>query len=241
MKHVVISDIHGNLEAFNAVARDLPDDGCKEIYSAGDIVGYGADPAACLRGVSDMNAKCVIGNHDAASSGISDLADFNETAAKAVMWTREALNVQDKARLSAFPYLIESELFTVVHGTLHEPGKFNYMLGVSDAWGTFRVLKKWICFVGHSHVPGIFILSGDKVTYSAAKDTRLDKNARYIVNAGSVGQPRDNDTRACYCVFDEAQGKIMFRKVAYDIKAAQDKIRASGLPSSFAERLGHGW
>ncbi|MBF0217502.1 MAG: metallophosphoesterase family protein [Candidatus Omnitrophica bacterium] len=241
MKHVVISDIHGNLEAFNAVTMDLPDDEYQEIYSAGDIVGYGADPAACLRGLADMNAKCVIGNHDAAVSGLSDLVDLNEPAAKAVMWTREALSAQDKAKLSTLPYIVESDLFAVAHGTLHGPEKFNYMLGISDAWGTFRVLKKWICFVGHTHVPGVFILSGDKVTYSTAKDMRLDKDARYIINAGSVGQPRDNDTRACYCVFDDERGKIMFRKVSYDIKTAQDKIRSMGLSDSLAERLGHGW
>jgi len=150
MKYVIISDIHGNLEAFTAVSEDLSKMRDKEIFCAGDIVGYGADPEECARMARRLGAVCVMGNHDAAAVEMTDITCFNEYAKAAVLWTRDVLSDSAKDQLRALPYTTGNEHFTVVHGTLHEPEEFIYMMTGADAMHTFEVLKRQVCFVGHS-------------------------------------------------------------------------------------------
>ena len=240
MRYIIISDIHGNMEAFESVIESFSGFDEEEILCAGDIVGYGADPEECVDRVISIGARSVLGNHDAAVTGKTDIASFNASAREAVYWTVDRLSRHAKEYLDGLPFVFENGLFTVVHGTLHEPEEFIYMMSGAEAMRTFEILKTQVCFVGHSHVPGVFTLKNGKMSYSHRMRTRLEESSIYIVNAGSVGQPRDNDNRACYCVYDTKKKEIELCRVEYDISGAQNKIIESGLPPVLAERLAYG-
>ena len=240
MTYIIISDIHGNLEAFEAVIDSFPDAGERKILCTGDIVGYGADPGKCVDRVVSIGAKSVLGNHDAAVIEKTDISFFNTSAREAVYWTMGNLSRCGKDYLEGLSLVFEDPVLTMAHGTLHMPEKFIYMMTGAEAMHSFEVLKTPICFVGHSHVPGVFVLRDGRIFYSDNGRTRLEKGARYIVNVGSVGQPRDKDNRACYCVYDPEKKEVELRRVEYDIKRAQDKITEAGLPPALAERLSRG-
>ncbi len=240
MKYIVISDVHSNLEAFSAVVDSFPERSGSRIISAGDVVGYGADPDECIALARSLGAANIMGNHDAAVIDRTDISFFNRYARAAVLWTKENTGEAGLEYLRGLPLVREEDLFTVAHGTLHCPEGFIYMMGAAEALHTFEVLTKQICFVGHSHVPGVFILREGRLFQSFKRKIKIEKDASYIINAGSVGQPRDNDNRACYCVYDTDKGEVEFRRIEYDIKTAHDKIIRAGLPEMLAERLWHG-
>ncbi|MBD3426067.1 MAG: metallophosphoesterase [Candidatus Omnitrophica bacterium] len=237
MKYVVISDIHGNLPALEAAVSTFPEESEKNIICAGDIVGYGAEPGKCIEKVRALGARSVMGNHDAGVIGRTDISYFNNAAAEAVRWTRKQLNGDGLSYLEKQPYVIEEKFFSVAHGTLHDPERFSYMMTGADAMHTFEVLKTKICFVGHSHVPGTFILREGKLTQTGKNAIVLEDNASYIVNVGSIGQPRDGDNRACYCIYDADKGQIDLRRIEYDISLAAERIAKAGLPQVLADRL----
>jgi diadenosine tetraphosphatase ApaH/serine/threonine PP2A family protein phosphatase len=237
MKYVIISDIHGNLPAFEAAQKTFPKGKSTEIICAGDVVGYGAEPVECIKKISAMGARNVLGNHDAGVLDKTDISRFNRRAAEAVLWTKEHLDRASLDFLRSLPYVLEEDLFSVAHGTLHEPKEFMYMMTGADAMHTFEVMKSKICFVGHSHIPSVFILRDGKLSQTFAKKITIKENSSYIVNVGSIGQPRDGDSRACYCIYDPEENKIEFRRVKYDIDTAADRIIKAGLPEILAERL----
>lgn len=237
MKYVIISDVHGNMPALEAAEKTFPKGKDVGVICAGDVVGYGAEPAECIKKVSAMGARNVLGNHDAGVLEKTDISHFNRHAAEAVLWTKEHLDRASLDYLESLPYVLEEELFSVAHGTLHEPEEFIYMMTGADAMHTFEVLKTKVCFVGHSHIPSTFILRNGKLSQTFGKKIALEEDAKYIVNVGSIGQPRDGDSRACYCVYDAEADQIRFRRVKYDINAAAERIIAAGLPEILAERL----
>ncbi|MEA3489686.1 MAG: metallophosphoesterase family protein [Candidatus Omnitrophota bacterium] len=241
MKHIIISDIHSNLQAFEAVVRSFPESDNKNIICAGDIVGYGADPNVCIDMMISLGARCVLGNHDAASINKTDITYFNEWAKEAVYWTREHLDRSGYGYLETLPYVLEDGSFTMVHGTLHCPEEFMYMDCGARAMHTFEILSTKVCFVGHSHVPGSFILRRGSVYYrSYSERIVLEKDARYIINVGSVGQPRDDDPRACYCIYDSDKDVVEFRRIEYDVETARRRILDEGLPRYLGDRLLNG-
>jgi predicted phosphodiesterase len=240
MIYVIISDIHGNLEAFNAVIESFAGIKAKKVFCAGDVVGYGADPEECIEKIKRIGAECILGNHDAACVDKTDIAYFNPHAREAVLWTKDVLSTAAKDYLKTLPYTCKNSHFTASHGTLHDPEEFIYMMSGADAMHTFELLKTQVCFVGHSHVPGVFSLKEGKISYSQNKSLKLENGFKYIVNAGSVGQPRDYDRRACYCVYDVDKCSIKFERIEYDVEEAQQKIIAAGLPAALAERLAYG-
>ncbi len=238
MRYAIFSDVHSNLEAFTAVLDCLAGADISRYFFVGDIVGYGADPSACIRLLASLGAVMVCGNHDRAASG--DLATdyFNEAAAAAIAWTQARLSPEERIFLRGLPFVQEEGDFCLVHGTLDHPEAFDYMTDRHRAAKTFYALSKEICFVGHLHQPGIFAETSDGVVDIPASGKRkLEKRKRYIVNVGSVGQPRDGDPRACFCVFDDADCTLEFRRLDYDVKGAADKIAAAGLPQTLASRL----
>ena len=237
MKYIIISDIHGNLEAFDAAVASFPRGKDKVIVSAGDVVGYGANPGECIDKVISLGCKNVLGNHDAAVIDKTDITYFNETAAEAVLWTKEHLSQEGKRYLEGLPLVLEEKLFTVVHGTLHYPEEFIYMMTGPDALHTFGILKNKICFVGHSHIPGVFVFKEGRLYESFKKKLTLDKDAQYIINVGSVGQPRDGDNRVSYCVYDPRKKEIEFKRIEYDINKARKRIIKAGLPQVLGDRL----
>lgn len=241
MRYAIFSDVHSNLEAFEAVLKCLADADIGRYFFVGDIVGYGADPSACIRLLRSLEAVRVCGNHDWAVSGDLPTAYFNEAAAAAVVWTQGRLSSSEKMFLHGLPLVQEDGEFCLVHGTLDHPEAFDYMTDRHRAAKTFYALKKKICFVGHLHQPGIFAETSDGVVdVPASGKRRLEEHERYIVDVGSVGQPRDADPRVCFCIFDDADRTLEFRRLDYDVNRAAEKIRAAGLPQALASRLSTG-
>ena len=236
----MFSDIHSNLEALSSVEDAISREKVDHIFSVGDIVGYGADPARCIKKTKEITKTVICGNHDAAVIGTSDARFFNSSARKAVFWTKENLSEKECAFLQKLKLSYKNKDLTLVHGTLHEPEQFHYMLDLQSAYMTFSLMKTRVCFVGHTHVPGIFALKSDEISYITRGSYSFGKDEKIIVNAGSVGQPRDGDPRAAYCIYDTDKSMIEIKRCGYDIQAAQKKIVKAGLPEFLAERLAEG-
>ena len=240
MRYGIISDIHGNLEALEAAIDALSREKIDRYLCVGDIVGYGADPGECIEKTKSLNPIIVLGNHDAASAGITDTEKFTDAARKAVIWTKKNLKESDIAFLKGLSLIYKNEDLVLAHGTLHEPEKFHYMLDDVTARETFNLMTRAICFVGHSHAPGIFSYKGDRLDYFYKEKTKLSRGELLIVNAGSVGQPRDGDPRLSYSVYDTEALQVELKRITYDIPKAQKKIVDAGLPAFLAYRLGAG-
>ena len=241
MRYGLIADIHGNLEALNAVLKALAEEDIDAYLCVGDIVGYGADPGECLRLVRALKPKMVIaGNHEWGTLGLLAPGYFNKYAERAIAWAKDTLNAEEKEYIASFGLTSSDKDITLVHGSLDKPSKFNYILGPDDAEESFRILKKRICFVGHSHVPGIFYYDGAAKGMEGVLKVKIESGKKYIVNVGSVGQPRDGDPRAAFAIYDDSEGTVAIRRVPYDIKTAQGKILAAGLPERLALRLAEG-
>ncbi len=240
MRYGIIADIHGNLEAFESVLESLSRAKIEKYLCAGDIIGYGADPRECIKMTRELDAVAVLGNHDAASAGLIGMDYFNDVSAKAVKWTKQNMEENDFNFLKSIGFTYVNKHLTLVHGTLRKPSEFNYMTDPEAAGETFNLMKTDICFIGHTHVPGVFSLKGGELSYSRKKKTAISAGERLIVNVGSVGQPRDGDPRSCYAVYDTDEASVVLKRVAYDVKKAQKKILKTGLSPFLADRLGAG-
>ena len=232
MKLAVISDIHANLEALQVVLKDVDAHAPDDVVCLGDVVGYGADPSECLSIVRDRCSIIIKGNHDEAAYDPEQAIFFNFHARIAVEWTYNALSEEERALLESFPLKVDRNGILLVHSTPNNPQDWEYIVDEIDAQQSFRTFTEKICCVGHSHVAAVY-----------PENPRLDPaDAAYkaVVNVGSVGQPRDRDPRAAWCLIDTDAWSIEIRRVEYDIDTAADKIRAAGLPPQLAERLYHG-
>ena len=238
MRYCILGDIHGNLQALDAVVKDAESQRAEAFLCLGDVVGYGADPATCIQRVQALGAKTVAGNHDFAISGRLSDGYFNEYARTAIRWTRAALTKEDVAWLDGLPLSEVVGDITLAHGTIHDPHVFDYMQTSYDAYLSFGVLSTSVGFVGHSHVPVAFT-HGVPITYSLEERIVVGKEA-CIANPGSVGQPRDENPHAAYAMYNDESKVIEFKRVAYDIDAAAHAIVAAGLPAVLADRLFHG-
>jgi len=239
MKFAIIADIHGNLDALQVVLADIKEQKCTHYACVGDVVGYGANPRECLKIVRDLGMPCVKGNHDEYCSIDEDLEGFNAHAAEAVTWTRKQLTEEERQWLRDLKYFRLVTSFSMVHATLDGPQRWGYVFDKLAAAASFTYQNTSVCFFGHTHVPVAFIrdtqIRGG--TYSKFK---VDPSKKYFVNVGSVGQPRDNNPKAAYVVYDVDEGVIELRRLDYDIAAAQKKILDAGLPPRLAERLAFG-
>jgi diadenosine tetraphosphatase ApaH/serine/threonine PP2A family protein phosphatase len=236
----VLSDIHGNLEALEAVLGDVDRGGCDKVCSLGDVVGYGPDPAACLEIVRRRAGVSLTGNHDAAVAGTTSLDDFNEFARSAVEWTAGRLDAGQVEYLGSLPYTHREPGLLFVHASPGEPERWHYIHGLADVAEHFAAFTERLCFVGHSHRPGIYAIGAGCSLVGRAGRERLGPGLRYLVNAGSVGQPRDRDPRASYAVYDSASDSVELRRVAYPFEKTQERMRAAGLPVFLIDRLGAG-
>ncbi len=235
MRYGIFGDVHANLAALEAVLGALETHGVDRYVFLGDLVGYGADPKACLDIVRALDPFVVGGNHDWGVGGRLGLAWFNQAARAAIEWTQTVLPVQDQMWLASLPLVRRFDAFTIAHSTLHEPQLFDYLFTAYDAYLSFRHLTTPLAFVGHSHVPVTFF-DGNPIRYTTATEVTLDER-RVIANVGSVGQPRDENPDAAFGVYDEAEARIVVHRVPYDIEASASKILDAGLPPILAERL----
>jgi len=240
MKYAVLSDIHGNLEALEAVLEDVAIKVPDAVFCLGDFVGYGPDPNACVARLRPVIAGAVAGNHDRAALGELDISFFNPLAQAAIRWTQAQLTEETRAFLRGLPERIERNGFLAVHGSVRDPVE-EYIFDPSTAAESFRLAAFRLCAVGHTHVPAVFTQRHDGVgtlAFPSEQPLRLDPDTRYIVNAGSVGQPRDGDPRAAYLWLEDDRATLV--RVAYPLERTQEKMIAAGLPAALAERLAYG-
>ena len=239
MKYAIIADIHGNLEALQAVLKDAKEQAVTHYACLGDVVGYGANPKECLDIVREMKIPTIKGNHDEYCSSGKDPEGFNEYAREAILWTRAQMTEDDLKWLKDLKYIRIMANFTLVHSTLDGPNHWGYIFDKLEAAASFPYQQTPLCFFGHTHVPLAFIrdtaVRGG--TYSKFK---IDAGRKYLINVGSVGQSRDGVAKATYLTYDINSGQIELRRLDYDMDIAMDKIRKAGLPERLATRLAEG-
>lgn len=240
MPYAVISDVHGNLEALESVLDDVRKRKTDGIIFLGDAVGYGPNPNECVKLLRE-NCKIILaGNHDRAAIGLTDAEFFNEYAKAAILWTREMLTDKNRKYLETLPVSkkMRKENMLLVHSTPKEPEEWHYLITLWDAEINFHYFNERICVLGHSHLPFVIerLPSGEMVTHKTK--AALGENGRYIINAGSVGQPRDRDPRACYLLMYRDQAE--FVRIEYKWEETQRKMHEAGLPLPLIERLSRG-
>jgi len=237
--YAVISDIHSNLEALEAVLKDASGRGVTNYVCLGDIVGYNANPVECLERIRGLGCVTVSGNHDHYCSFDDDLTGFHPIAADAVDWTRKQLSAEQQIFLAELKLVERVSNFTTVHSTLDMPDMWGYVFESLEAEASFNYQMTTVCFFGHTHVPLAFI-KGNEITGGTYSCLKVDVEQKYFVNVGSIGQPRDGDPRASYAIYNMEKQEIELHRVEYDIATAQDKIRKAGLPERLAQRLSIG-
>lgn len=238
MRYAILSDIHANWQAWNAVLLDIGSSRVDRVVCLGDIVGYGPQPANVLESVYKHVHHVVLGNHDAAVCGVLDENLFNDDAAELVRWTRQQLNAKALAFLKSLPLTLSGPSMRCVHGDLGAPAAFHYIIDPEDALPTWKSKPDNLIFVGHSHDPAIFLLGQSGTPHRVApQDFELETGKRYIVNVGSVGQPRDRDTRASYCIYDTNTQSVYWRRLPFDLDAYRADLVQAGLDPAASHLL----
>lgn len=231
MRYAVVSDLHGNLQAWRAVLRDIASAGADRILCLGDVVGYGPNPAEVLESVYAEAHRIVLGNHDAALCGRMDASRFHDEARQILEWTRSRVSADAVKLAATWPLQLQGRGFRCVHATFHAPAQFGYVEEADDAAASWAAVPDPLLFVGHTHRPAVFVLGASGTPHCIeAQDFVLEPGKRFLVNVGSVGQPRDGDPRACYVIHDSDSGAVYFRRVPFDLDACRAAIEAAGLP-----------
>ena len=244
MRYGILSDIHGNLEALQACLDALSSEKIDGYLCLGDIVGYGANPNECLELVWGLTSEVVAGNHDHAAVGKLDVLSFNHNAAEAAFWTMQRLTRSGGQYLRDLPLTRRYDHLLAVHATPSQPERWLYLLSLENARTEFEAFPDGVtvCVIGHTHTPVVFEWNG--VSRSGLRLAQgaypIREGCRYLVNVGSVGQPRDGDPRAACGIYDTDAAIIEIKRVDYDFASTQKKIRKAGLPDALATRLGVG-
>lgn len=241
MKYVVFSDVHGNLDALDAVLDHAAGDNPGYYLCLGDIIGYGADPNECIDRLRSLpNCVCLKGNHDAAAVDESERTFFHEVALAGIRFTERELTDDNMAYLRDLPYTFEADpVLMAVHASPFRPEQWEYVLDQSGAARAFASMGgRRVAFIGHSHAPVIFSDDGVAVRFVPGTEQMLDvASRRYVINVGSVGQPRDGNPDASYVIYDDEDHSVRILRVQYDREKAAEKILKAGLPPVLAERL----
>jgi predicted phosphodiesterase len=238
MKYLVFSDIHGNAQALETVVEEIGGVRPDFVVSLGDVVGYGANPSDCVDLVKEHCDIRICGNHDYVAAGLADSENFNVTARISIEWTKNCLTSNHKEQLAAYDMVKRHGDCLFSHSSPVSPLDWEYIYTLGQAERIFRETDERFIFVGHTHVPGIIshdILSGCRV--ETGTKLEIEPGRRYLINTGSVGQPRDGVSAASFAIVDVQRGRINLRRISYDVSEAQERIRAEGLPESLASRL----
>ncbi len=241
MKIAMISDVHANLEALEKVLRDIEKQGVEKIHFLGDAIGYGCNPNECVDLIVKHCDIKIMGNHDYAALGLESAESFNKAARASLEWTQASLKQKTIEKLTDFEFDADFLDFHLVHATPKEPEAWQYVFNVEQAAEQFQHFPQSACFVGHSHIPVLFVRqdSGEVTAHFKTKH-KFVKDKKHLINVGSVGQPRDKDCRACYVTIDVTGGNMEYRRVEYDIKKTQEKMAKAQLPEFLIERLSVG-
>lgn len=242
MRILVISDIHGNYPALEAVLASVVT--VDAVWCLGDLVGYGPFPNECIERIASLpNLTCIMGNHDAAVVDSRDIDHFNDEASHVIYWTKREITAENEAFLAKLPETVSTDYVTMAHGSPRMP-TWEYLIDQMSALVNFAFFDTQLALVGHSHLPVTFQVNpkGDSIDRSLARPGEVYKiNTRCIFNPGSVGQPRDHDPRASYGILDPEEQTWELHRVKYDIAATQKAIEKVGLPEKLCKRLGQGW
>jgi len=241
MKAAVISDIHSNLEALQAVLKDIKKRRIKKILCLGDLVGYGANPNECIDLCLKESDLIIAGNHDWAAIGKADIGRFNPMAAEAIRWTKKRLTDSSLEKLKTLPLTEKLGDLFLAHASPNNPSEWNYLTSFTDFQEAFGLFAGKICFIGHTHIPGAAFQDANSYT-DIIRETLfpLIEKRRFIINVGSVGQPRDLDPRACYAIYDGNTNALEIIRIEYNIPLTEQKIMDAGLPEILAQRLSLG-
>lgn len=243
MRYAIISDIHSNLEALQSVLKTIEAENIDKIVCLGDIVGYGPYPNECIELIQQHCEIILTGNHDFACIESSELIYFNQYAKQAVEWTLTVLSNENLQYLANLPLVGKIENYYLVHSNPYEPGSWDYILSLDEAEYNFSNFNEddQICFIGHSHHPIIYIEYFDanilKYSLKIINKIELEENKRYIINVGSVGQPRDGNPDAAFGIIDTNNRVYELKRVRYDIQKTYQKMISAGLPQFLADRL----
>jgi putative phosphoesterase len=229
MRIAILSDIHGNVEALEKVLSVIRDRKVDSIVCLGDIVGYGASPNACIETIRSVTPYILLGNHDEGAIQLEKTEYFNPYARIAAEWTHDELTVENQEFIKTFPFTLDQQGILFVHSSPFQPEEWHYIITPTDATHNFSYFTQQICFVGHSHIPDVFC--EDNTTMEVVR------GKKFIVNIGSVGQPRDSDWRSSFGIFDTDSWVYQNIRTEYDIETAAAKIRKAGLPRPLADRL----
>ena len=236
MRYGIFGDVHGNYDALAAVIEFLDQQGADVLLCTGDVVGYGAEPSRCIETIRQRCVVCLAGNHDHAACGKLDTEYFNIFARQVANWTRQHLSDEENQWLAGLPFICHFEDFTLAHGSAHSPEVFNYITTIFDAELSFECLDKPLLFYGHTHIPLAFF-NTVPMTYTMDQEIPVNVEGKTLVNVGSVGQPRDEDPRACCTLYDSDEQLVYLHRVPYDVKLTGKKIIDAGLPEALAIRL----
>ncbi|MGB9690970.1 MAG: metallophosphoesterase family protein [Candidatus Sumerlaeaceae bacterium] len=236
----IFSDIHANLPALEKVLEEIDASNVDFTVCCGDVVGYGAHPNECVELLRSRNIPTIAGNHDYAALSLIDITYFNEIAKRSIQWTRKVLTPENEDFLRNLPLSLEVADMLFVHASPRTPEAWNYVITLGDARQAFRSFGQKICFIGHSHTPFVVENFDENLTCPTSPVVELKPNARYLVNVGSVGQPRDRNPEACFALYDREKQQVEIRRVEYDLARAQQAIFDAGLPVELAERLNYG-
>jgi len=240
MQYALVSDIHANLQAWNAALIDIRNLGVDRIICLGDIVGYGPHPAEVLQSVHANVDHLVLGNHDAVVCGKMDASLFNDDAQAIIAWTQTQLNAEARRFLGSLPLSLEGRTFRCTHGDFSEPAAFNYVIDAEEAVPSWDAVPHSLLFVGHTHRPAIFVRGASGRPHVVdPQDFALEEGKRFLVNAPSIGQPRDGKAMAGYCVYDTESGSVCWRSVPFDIDAYRNAIERTGIPAGPSYFLRH--
>ncbi|MEO6847339.1 MAG: metallophosphoesterase family protein [Chthoniobacterales bacterium] len=239
MRFAIFGDIHANYEALQAVLADANKLACTHYVCMGDIVGYNADPIKCLETIQQMDCPVVKGNHDEQASMTGEKEGFNALAEEAINWTRAQLAPEHKEWLRNLRMQRQVRDFTIVHATLDTPHKWGYVFNQLDAAANFSYQTTSLCFIGHTHVPKAYIRDSS-VRAIPFEILRIQAGKKYLINVGSIGQPRDGNWKSAYAIYDTTSNEVELRRIEYDIATTQRKIIEVGLPAKLAERLAAG-
>ena len=238
MRVALISDIHANLEALEAVLKDIESRRVDAIHCLGDVIGYGCNPRECLELVSRHCDIILQGNHESVMLGLLGYDHLNQLAKVSMNWTSNQITDQDLSIMEGFSMDARIEGAYLVHASPYQPDQWHYILSSSEAEAGLKCLPEPIGFFGHTHLPYTWSISkAGGCRSQVGHDFDADPDNRYLVNVGSVGQPRDNDPRSCYVVYDSEEHEIRYHRVEYDIAATQEKMTAAETDKILINRL----